>query len=127
MERTLLQARDRAAAVGHGRVIKYSIPKEGTISWFDMLAIPKDAPHPGNAHAFIDFLQRPEVAAANSNFLNYASGNSAALPFVADSTRNDPAIYPSAEVRSRIQVDTVESEPYSRILNRTWTRFVANK
>ena len=124
---TLLQARDRAAAVGHGRVIKYSIPKEGTISWFDMLAIPKDAPHPGNAHAFIDFLQRPEVAAANSNFLNYASGNSAALPFVADSTRNDPAIYPSAEVRSRIQVDTVESEPYSRILNRTWTRFVANR
>jgi putrescine transport system substrate-binding protein len=64
----VLQARDRAAEAGQGIVIRYSIPKEGTIMWFDNLAIPQDAPHLDNAYAFINFMQRPEIAALNSNF-----------------------------------------------------------
>src|SRR5690606_37879139 len=63
----ILQARDRAAEAGRGVKIKYSIPKEGTIVWFDMLAIPADAEHPNNAHEFINYLLEPEVAARNSN------------------------------------------------------------
>ena len=50
----VLQARDRATEAGTGQAIKYSIPKEGTIIWFTVVAIPRDAPHPQNAHAFID-------------------------------------------------------------------------
>jgi putrescine transport system substrate-binding protein len=60
----VLQARDRADEAGQGNVIKYSVPKEGTIMWFDMYAIPADAKHPDNAHTFINFMMRPEVAAA---------------------------------------------------------------
>jgi putrescine transport system substrate-binding protein len=52
----VLQARDRAAEAGQGNVIKYSVPKEGTIIWFDMFAVPADAKHPDNAHAFINFM-----------------------------------------------------------------------
>jgi putrescine transport system substrate-binding protein len=120
----MLQARDRAAEAGLDHVIKYFVPKEGSIVWFDLLAIPRDAPHPGNAHAFINFLQRADVAAANSNFINYANGNAASLELVNESVRNDPAIYPPVEIRSKLFPDLAESEEFSRLLNRSWTRFV---
>jgi putrescine transport system substrate-binding protein len=120
-------ARDRAAEAGLDQVIKYSIPKEGTVGWFDSLAIPKDAPHVENAHAFINFMQRPDVAAANSNFIKYANGNAASYALIDESVRTDPGVYPPAEVRSRMTVDVSDSEQYSRLLNRTWSRFVAGK
>jgi putrescine transport system substrate-binding protein len=102
--------------------VKYVIPKEGAINYFDMMAIPADAPHPDNAHAFINFLMDPEVIAKVTNKTRFASGNAAALPFVADDIKNDPGIYPSAEVRARLHPDLVESQQFSRDLNRTWTR-----
>lgn len=123
----VLQARDRASEAGLEHVIKYFVPKEGTIIWFDLLAIPRDAPHPGNAHAFVNFLQRAEVAAANSNFINYANGNAASFPMIDESIRNDPAIYPPAEVKAKLFPDLAESEEFSRALNRSWTRFVTGK
>jgi len=123
----VLQARDRAAETGQDHVIKYSIPKEGTIIWFDVLAIPRDAPHPESAHAFINFLQRPDIAAANSNFINYANGNAASFELIDELVRNDPAIYPPAEVSAKLFPDLAESEQFSRLLNRSWTRFVTGK
>ena len=69
------QAHDRAKEAGKGIDIIYSIPKEGAIVNFDMLAIPADAPHPQNAHLFINYLLRPEVAAQNSNLIKYANGD----------------------------------------------------
>ena len=122
----VLQARDRAAEAGQGHVIKYSIPKEGTIIWFDTMAVPNDAPHPENAFAFINFMQRPEIAAANSNFINYANGNSASFMLVDEGVRNDPAIYPPAEVKAKLFPDLADSEDFSRRLNRSWTRFVTS-
>jgi putrescine transport system substrate-binding protein len=123
----VLQARDRAAEAGQGNVIKYSVPKEGTIIWFDMFAIPADAKHPDNAHAFINFMMRPDVAAKNSNFINYATGNSAALALTDDAVKNDPGIYPSAEVKAKLFPDLAESPEFTRLLNRTWTRFTTGK
>jgi len=119
----VLQARDRAKEAGQTFTIKYSIPKEGTIIWFDMLAIPADAKHPKNAHAFINFLLEPEVAAANSNFINYANGTIASLPYVNDAVKNDPSIYPTAEVKAKLFPDLAKSEEFTRMLNRTWTKF----
>ena len=120
-------ARERAAEAGLGYMIKYSIPKEGTVGWFDSMAIPKDAPHAENAHAFINFMQRPDVAAANSNFINYANGNLASYLLIDESVRTNPGVYPPDEVKSRLTVDVSESEQYSRLLNRTWSRFVAGR
>jgi putrescine transport system substrate-binding protein len=123
----VLQARDRAKEAGQGNVIKYYVPKEGTIIWFDMYAIPADAPHPDNAHAFINFMMKPEVAAANSNFVNYATGNAASIPLVNDNVRNDPGVYPPPEVKAKLFPDLSETEEFTRLLNRTWTRFTTGK
>jgi putrescine transport system substrate-binding protein len=120
----VLQARDRAAEAGKDIDIRFTIPREGALMWFDTLAIPTDARHPGNAHAFIDFLMRPEVAAANSNFVNYATANLAGLDQVNEDLRNDPGIYPTPEVKARLQPNLAKSAEFTRSLNRAWTRFV---
>ena len=119
----ILQARDRADEAGQGVKIKYAIPKEGTIVWFDMLAIPADAKHPKNAHAFINYLMEPQVAANNSNFVNYANGNAASLPMVSDEVKNDPGIYPTPEVKAKLFPSLAYGEDFQRLMNRMWTKF----
>jgi putrescine transport system substrate-binding protein len=119
----ILQARDRAAEAGQGVKIKYAIPKEGTIVWFDMLAIPADAKHPKNAHAFINYLMDPQVAANDSNFVNYANGNAASLPMVSDEVKNDPGVYPTPEVKAKLFPSLAYGEDFQRLMNRMWTKF----
>jgi putrescine transport system substrate-binding protein len=119
----ILQARDRAEEAGQGVKIKYAIPKEGTILWFDMLAIPADAKHPKNAHAFINYLMDPQVAANNSNFVNYANGNGASLSMVNDEVKNDPGIYPTPEVKAKLFPSLAYGEDFQRLMNRMWTKF----
>ncbi|MCS6948089.1 MAG: extracellular solute-binding protein, partial [Steroidobacteraceae bacterium] len=123
----VLQARDRAIEAGKGFKIKYNIPKEGAIAFFDMLAIPKDAKHVNNAHAFIDYLMRPDIAARNSNFRRFANSNAASLPLVLDEVKNDPGIFPTAEVKAKLVPDLPESQQFTRLLTRTWTRFKTGK
>ena len=119
----ILQARDRAEEAGQGVKIKYAIPKEGTIVWFDMLAIPADAKHPKNAHAFINYLMEPQVAANDSNFVNYANGNAASFPMVSDEVKNDPGIYPTPEVKAKLFPSLAYGEDFQRLMNRMWTKF----
>jgi putrescine transport system substrate-binding protein len=119
----ILQARDRAEEAGQGVKISYAIPKEGTIVWFDMLAIPADAKHPKNAHAFINYLMDPQVAANNSNFVNYANGNAASLPMVSEKVKNDPGIYPTPEVKAKLFPSLAYGEDFQRLMNRMWTQF----
>lgn len=118
----VLQARDRGAAASNPVRVAYAIPKEGAINYFDMLAIPADAPHPGNAHEFLNFLMDPAVIAKVSDKVRFANGNAAALPLVDEAMRNDPNVYPSAEVKARLHPDLAESAEFSRELNRSWTR-----
>lgn len=118
----ILQARDRARE-STGQQISYFIPKEGSIIWFDSYLIPKDAPHPKNAHRFIDYMLRPAVIAAVSNTKNYANGNGAATPLVKKEILEDPNIYPPAEVRAKLSNDLADSEETTRTMTRLWTRF----
>jgi putrescine transport system substrate-binding protein len=118
----MLQARDRGAAATRPVSLRYVIPREGAPLWFDTAAIPADAPHPANAHRFLDFLMQPEVIASISNEIGIANGNAASLPFVEVSLREDPSVYPDADVRERLHVSQERSPQYSRELNRAWTR-----
>jgi putrescine transport system substrate-binding protein len=118
----MLQARDRGASAASPVEVRYVIPREGAPTWFDTAAIPADAPHPDNAHAFLNFLMDPQVIAAISNDIRYANANAASLPFVAEDMRNDPSIYPTAEVRARLHPSATRSQEYSRAVNRAWTR-----
>ncbi len=123
----ILQARDRAGENKTGQEIVYSIPKEGSIIWFDSYLIPKDAPHPGNAHTFINYMLKPEVIGAVSNFTNYANGNAQALQFVDEKVRNDAGVYPPPEVRASLAPDLTDSEETTRLMTRMWTRFMTGK
>jgi putrescine transport system substrate-binding protein len=123
----VLQAKARAEEAGQGVKIAYSVPKEGTIIWFDSYAIPADAPHPDNAHAFINYMMKPEVAAKNSNLVQYANGNLASLQFMDDVVKNNPSVYPSAEVKAKLFPNLAKSDGFTRQLNRTWTRFTTGK
>jgi putrescine transport system substrate-binding protein len=122
-----LQARDRAVEAGKGVVIKYNIPKEGSVMFFDNLAIPADAEHVKNAHLFIDFLLRADVAAKNSNFLNYANSNAASWPMVTAEVKGNPNVYPTADMLPKLVPDLPESADFTRQLTRTWTRFRTGK
>lgn len=118
----ILQARARALAAAAPVEIVYVVPREGANMWFDTAAIPADAPHPDNAHVFLNYLMEPEVIADVSNDIGYANGNAAALPFVNEVLKNDVAAYPPDEVRRKLLPFKVHSQAYSRDLNRAWTR-----
>src|SRR5512137_1431198 len=87
-------ARARAREAGVTADFRYVVPKEGSVAWFDSLAIPADAPHPAAAHAFLEFMLRPDIAARNANHIGSASMNAAATPMVDEAMRDDPAVYP---------------------------------
>lgn len=118
----VLQARDRAAEAERGVEVAYTIPREGAIIWFDLMAIPVDAPHPQNAHAFLDFIMRPQIAADITNYVFYANANAASLGLVADEVKSDPSIYPTDAVKAKLFAATTKSPAFSRLLTRAWTR-----
>src|SRR6202022_4576163 len=98
------QSQKRAAEAKNGVEIAYAIPKEGAQLWFDNLAIPRDARNVAEAHAFINYLQQPEVAAKNSNFISYANGNLASQKFIDRAIFEDKTIYPDDAMMSRLYV-----------------------
>lgn len=118
----VLQARDRGAEAAAPVVVAYTIPKEGSFIWFDTVAIPADAPHPGNAHVFLNYLMEPEVIAKVSNRIGYANGNLDSLPYLDARVRDDPAVYPPEAVRRALHPDAPESPAYIRDASRAWTR-----
>jgi spermidine/putrescine-binding protein len=82
--------------------IDYIIPTSGAFSWVDSMAIPKGAPHPGNAEKFMNYILEPKVGAALTNFVNYGSPNKAAQPFISKDITGNPLIYPPADVLAKL-------------------------
>ena len=117
-----IQARSRIAEVGGDVELLYTIPKEGTVLWFDSLLIPHDAPHPDNAHLFLNYLMRPEVIAPISDYTGYANANRDATAMVDPAITSDPAIYPDAQVQSRLQTTKVYEPKIERLRSRVWSR-----
>ena len=101
---------------------EFATPEEGAPMWFDMMAIPADAPHPGNAHRFIDYLMRPEAIARVSNHVFYANANAAAAKYLDQGPIGDPAIYPPPGVRARLYVTSPWPEDIRRYVDALWDR-----
>jgi putrescine transport system substrate-binding protein len=116
------QAQKRGAEAKGNVAIGYSIPKQGAQLWFDVFAIPKDAPDPDEALALINYLLKPEVAAKNTNFISYANGNLASQKFIDKSILDDPTIYPDAAVMAKLYTITAHDQKTQRLINRLWTR-----
>jgi putrescine transport system substrate-binding protein len=116
-------AKTRAEQAKSKVTLDYTVPKEGAVIGFDAMMIPADAPHPNNAHLFMNYVLRAESGAAISNFIGYASANKAALPMVNEELRNDPRVYPTAEMRARLYTEGKQSDEMQRAITRMWTRF----
>jgi putrescine transport system substrate-binding protein len=115
----VLFARDEGAKAGHE--IAYSIPREGSMLWFDMLAIPADAPNPAAAHAFIDFVLRPAEIAASTNYTYFPNAVPESRPLVDPKVQADPVYFPDGDLRARLFPQPVYDARPSRLLTRLWT------
>jgi putrescine transport system substrate-binding protein len=116
------QAMFRAKEVGRPVQLAYTTPSEGTLAWFDLWFIPADAPHPGNAHLFLNYLMRPDVIAAISNETRYAAPNPSAMPLLLPEVRDDPAVYPPDEVRLHLKQGIIHDPKQERARSRLWSR-----
>jgi putrescine transport system substrate-binding protein len=118
----ILQAKARAEEAKNGVEINYVIPKEGTYMWFDNLAIPADAKNVEEAHAFINFLMKPEVIAKASNYVQYANGNLASQALLDEEVFKNPSVYPDAETVKKLFTISPYGPKEQRVLNRVWTQ-----
>lgn len=118
-----VQARHRADEAHNGIQVDFMIPAEGSLLWFDMLAIPRDAPDVANAYRFINYLLEPATIAKVSNFTGFANANRAALPLIEGNLAADPAVYPPPDVQRRLFVQTEDSAQQARAITRLWQKF----
>jgi len=123
----VFQSRDRAAEADQGVVVGYSIPKEGAQMWFDQMAIPADAPHVAEAHEFINYMLKPEVAAAASNYVFYANGNKASQEFLDPEVKDDPAVYPDEATMAKLFTIKPLGAREQRTMTRLWTKVVTGQ
>lgn len=123
----ILQAQSRADEAGQNVKVSYAIPKEGTVVWFDLMAIPNDAPHKDAAYQFIDFVLQAKVAAGISNYVYYAVPNKAAEPLLNEDVRSNPGIYPSDEVKARLFTQKAHSAKFDRSLTKAWSNIKTNR
>ena len=118
-------ARARAIEAGKGPIIEALVPKSGATLFFDVMAIPADAPHPKNAHLFIDYILRPEVHAALTNKVFYANPNKASLKHVKPDVAKNPSVFPSDAAKAGMTVPEPVPQDIRRVQTRAFTSFKA--
>ncbi len=116
-------ARQRAIDGKTGQKIEALIPKTGGVLFFDVMVIPADAPHPDNAHKFINYILRPEVHAGLSNKVFYANPNKESRKFVKPEVVNNPTIFPSDEDMRKMVAPDALSNDIRRTVTRLFTSF----
>ena len=116
----ILQAGDRALESGNGVNISYAIPIEGAQFWFDMMAIPTDAPNSDNAHAFLNYIMKPEVMARISNKVKFANANKDSKPMINKEIINNTGIYPPDDVMNKLFLAEIAGPKIDRIMTRQW-------
>ena len=123
----VFQARDRAAEAGQGVEVDYVVPSEGAEMWFDQMAIPADAQHVAEAHEFLNYMMKPEVAAKASNFVYFANGNKAAQQFLDKEVSGNPAIYPDEATLAKMFTVAPYDPKTQRTVTRMWTKIVTGQ
>jgi putrescine transport system substrate-binding protein len=122
-----IQAAGRAAEAKRGVEVQYIAPKEGAQLWFDLLAIPADAPNPAEAHEFINFMLRPQVIAGITNHVNYPNAVPASRALVTREILEDPGVYPPPAVQAGFFTIGPVPQDAARARSRMWTRFKTNR
>ena len=116
-------ARQRAIEGKTGQNIQALLPKTGGLLFFDVMVIPTDAPRPGNAHKFINYVMRPEVHAALTNKVFYANPNAESKKFIKPEVASNPTVFLSpTELAKMIPPDSLNND-LRRLMTRTYTSF----
>jgi putrescine transport system substrate-binding protein len=118
----VFQAQARAEEAENGVEIAYVIPDEGALQWFDLLAIPKDAPNPDLAHEFINFIMDAQITADITNYVWYANGNAASMPMVEEEIKANPGIFPTEKAKARLWGAAAYDAGTDRVVTRIWTQ-----
>ena len=105
--------------------LSYVVPEEGSLLWSDAMCIPKGAPNPDNAHAFINFILDGPVHGAIAEYVRYPCTNAAAMEFIPEADRNDPAMYPAREVLERCEFGVYKGEEAEGLYQDALTRVLA--
>jgi len=116
---------DIIQVMGEDKDLAYSVPTEGTLLWQDTMAIPKGAPHPGNALAFLNFILDAKAGADIAKFINYATANLAARKLLGDDYNGNPNIFPPDEVIAKCQSQVYIGEDGQKLYEDAWTRIQA--
>jgi len=116
-------ARDAAEEV----TVEYVVPAEGALMWFDLMAIPADAANVDEAYTFLNYILRPEVIAAATNYVYYANANQAAfdMGLIEEEVTSDPAIYPDEATLEKLYTTTPYSFEAQEFVDAIWAEFVA--
>jgi putrescine transport system substrate-binding protein len=120
-------AKDRAAKAKRPQSLEVLLPKSGSLLFFDVMAIPKDAKHPGNAHKWINYILRPEVHASLTNAVFYANPNKEAKKFVKPELANDKAVFPDPSALATMILPGVPDQATRRLMTRAFTSFKAGR
>jgi len=123
----LEQSKARAHEAGDKVKLDYVIPKEGAGTFYDMVAIPKDAENVEAAYKWMDFLMQPEVMAEITNAVRFPNGNKAATPLVDKDISGDASIYPSDEVKKQLYAISDQDPATLRLVTRSWTKIKSGK
>lgn len=117
-----VQALNQAKENKTGANIEYFVPKEGGLIFVDGLVIPKDAPHPEAAHAFIEFMLQPKAAAQSSNELGYGNAVPASKEFLDPAIASNARIFPTDETKKRLVLVKALNPDLQRAVGRLWTK-----
>ena len=106
--------------------VDYVIPREGSYYWQDCLCIPKDAPHPQNAHAFMNYILDAEVGKDLAEYIEYATPNAAARKLTSESYRTNSIIFPPESILPKLEPSLYLGEQRSQLIDDEWTRIFAS-
>lgn len=123
----VFQAAERAAEADQGVVVDYVVPKEGAEMWFDQMAIPADAKNVAEAHEFLNYIMKPEVAAKATNYVYFANGNKASQEFIDKEILDNPAIYPDEATLQKLFTVSPYDPRTQRTITRLWTKIVTGQ
>ncbi|MGB8314500.1 MAG: extracellular solute-binding protein [Aestuariivirga sp.] len=117
----IFYARDLAKASGKGTIV-YNVPKEGSELWFDLFVVPAKSENKEGAYKLVNYMLKPEVAAANTNFLQYANPITTSAPFIEPKLLSDPGLYPPKSILKRLAVQPPMAANIESELKRIWSK-----
>jgi putrescine transport system substrate-binding protein len=116
-------ARQRAIEGKTGQNVQALLPKNGGLLFFDVMVIPADAAHPGNAHKWINYILRPEVSAGLTNKVFYANPVPDSRKLIKPEVASNPTVFlPPAELAKMVAPDSLNND-LRRLMTRTYTAF----